>query len=86
MVEELEDLKLLIRDIQTNMEKDQYKNLSNLNKRISKLDKLTMDNLDKIKFASKSNDTNFSNIFGEIQQLKNNFKILGQDPNMVSRY
>ena len=77
--DQLDSLKLLIGDIQVNMEKDQYENLGNINKRIKELDTITYGNLEKIKFASQSNDKTFSNIFSEIQQIKKNFKALSQD-------
>ena len=82
----IDDLKVLVKDIQANMEKDQYESLSSINKRIKELDTVVYDTLDKVKFASGANDKNFSNVFSEIQQLKQNFKALGQDPNFVSRY
>lgn len=84
--EELEALRILIGDIQANMEKDQYESLSGINKRIKELDTVAYSTLDKVQFASKSNDKNFGTVFSEIQQLKNNLKALGQDPNMLSRY
>ena len=84
--EELEALRILIGDIQANMEKDQYESLSGINKRMKELDTVAYSTLDKVQFASKSNDKNFGTVFSEIQQLKNNLKALGQDPNMLSRY
>ena len=84
--EELEALRILIEDIQANMEKDQYESLSGINKRIKELDTVAYSALEKVQFASKSNDKNFGTVFSEIQQLKNNLKALGQDPNMLSRY
>jgi proteasome assembly chaperone (PAC2) family protein len=84
--DELEDVKLLLGDIQGKMEKDQYESVSEINKRIEKLDTLLKDTIGKIEFASQSNNKNFSTSFNEIQQLKNNIKALGQDPNMLSRY
>ena len=82
----IDDLKLLVKDIQSNMEKDQYESLSEINRRINELDAVAYDNLEKLKFAGEANDRNFGKIFSEIQQLKQNFKALGQDPNFVSRY
>ena len=82
----IDGLKLLIGDIQANMEKDQYESLSEINRRIKELDKVTYGNLEKLKFAGESNQHNFKKVFNEIQQLKNNVKALGQDPNFVSRY
>ncbi|MDB4378330.1 hypothetical protein N9Z41_01030 [bacterium] len=77
--EELEALRILIGDIQANMEKDQYESLSGINKRIKELDDVAYSTLDKVQLASKSNDKNFGTVFSEIQQLKNNFKALSQD-------
>mgnify|MGYP000981116976 CR=1 FL=1 len=84
--DQLDNLKLLMGDIQSSMEKDQYESLSGINKRIKELDKVAYSTLDKVQFASKSNEKNFGTVFSEIQQLKNNLKALGQDPNMLSRY
>jgi len=84
--DQLDNLKLLMGDIQSSMEKDQYESLSGINKRIKELDTVAYSTLDKVQFASKSNDKNFGTVFSEIQQLKNNLKALGQDPNMLSRY
>ena len=77
--EELEALRILIEDIQANMEKDQYESLSEINKRIKELDTVAYSTLDKFQFASKSNDKNFGTVFSEIQQIKKNFKALSQD-------
>ena len=77
--DELEDLKLLLGDIQGKMEKDQYESVSEINKRIEKIDVSLKDIIGKMEFASQSNDKNFSTSFSEIQQLKKNFKALSQD-------
>ena len=77
--EELEDLKLLLGDIQDKMEKDQYESVSEINKRIERLDILLKNTISKAEFASQSNDKNFTTSFSEIQQLKKNFKALSQD-------
>ena len=84
--EELEALRILIGDIQANMEKDQYESLSGINKRIKELDTVAYSTLDKVQFASKSNDKNFGTVFSEIQQLKNSYKTMLQDPNFLNRY
>ena len=76
---ELEDLNYLVMDIRKKMEKDQYESVSGINKRIKELDTIVYDILDKVKFASEANNKNFSNVFSEIQQLKQNFKALSQD-------
>lgn len=84
--EELKDLKLLIGDIQSKMEKDQYESLSEINKRIKELDAVAYKNVENIKQSNQVFNKNVTDAFNEITQLKQNIKILGQDPNMVSRY
>ncbi len=82
----IDGLELLIKDIQTNMEKDQYESLGNINKRIKELDTVVYGNMDKIKQSNQVFNKNVTDAFNEITQLKQNLKILGQDPNMLSRY
>ena len=84
--EELKDLKLLIGDIQSKMEKDQYENLSEINKRIKELEVVAYKNTETIKQSNQVFNKNVTDAFNEITQLKQNVKILGQDPNMLSRY
>lgn len=84
--DELKGLKVLVLDIQSNMEKDQYESVSGINKKINEIETIVKGNVDKIGFASGANEKNFTTAFNEIQQLKNNLKALGQDPNMLSRY
>ena len=86
MDEELKGLKILIGDIQSKMEKDQYENLSEINKRIKELDEVVYKNTETIKQSNQVFNKNVTDAFNEITQLKQNIKILGQDPNMVSRY
>ena len=77
--DELEDLNYLVMDIQKKMEKDQYESVSEINKRIERLDVLLKNTISKVEFASQSNDKNFTTSFSEIQQLKKNLKALSQD-------
>mgnify|MGYP003960510343 FL=1 len=84
--EKYRDLKLLIGDIQMSMEKDQYENLSEINRRINELDAVAYKNLENAGLTRQTNDSNFGKILNEIQQLKTNIKTLGQDPNFLSRY
>ena len=84
--EELEDLKILIGDIQTNMEKDQYENLGNINKRVGELEELANATNSRLGESNKVFNKNVTDVVNEIQQLKNRLKALGQDPNMLSRY
>jgi hypothetical protein len=84
--EELDDIKVMIMDIQSNMEKDQYESLTEINRRINELDAVAYKNLENANLTRQTNDGNFGKIFNEIQQVKTNIKTLGQDPNFVSRY
>ncbi|MCH9715947.1 MAG: hypothetical protein K0U52_02530 [Gammaproteobacteria bacterium] len=84
--DQLDSLKLLIGDIQSSMEKDQYESLSEINKRIKELDEVAYKNVETIKQSNQVFNKNATDAFNEIAQLKQSLKILGQDPNMVSRY
>ena len=84
--DQLDNLKLLIGDIQSKMEKDQYESLSEINKRIKELDAVAYKNVENIKQSNQVFNKNVTDAFNEITQLKQNLKILGQDPNMISRY
>ena len=73
-------------DIQSNMEKDQYKNLSKINERLKKLDELANANSTRISESNTVNTKTMTDAFNEIQQIKNNLKALGEDPNFLNRY
>ena len=82
----IDNLKLLVNDIQSNMEKDQYESLSSINKRIKELDTVAYENLNKINQSNQVFNKNVTDAFNEIQQLKSHIKALIQDPNMLTRY
>jgi len=84
--DQLDDLKLLIGDIQSSMEKDQYESLSEINNHIKELDAVVYKNVETIKQSNQVFNKNVTDAFNEITQLKQNLKILGQDPNMLNRY
>ena len=84
--DELEDLNISLDDIQGKMEKDQYESVSEINKEIKALNTSLNETIGRMEFAMKSNDKNFSTVFSEIQQLKNNYKTMLQDPNFLNRY
>ena len=86
MVEKMEDMERLVLDIQTNMEKDQYKNLSKINERLKALDELANANSTRISESNTVNTKTMTDAFNEIQQIKNNLKALGEDPNFLNRY
>jgi hypothetical protein len=82
----IDDLKVLVKDIQANMEKDQYESLSSINKRIKELDTVAYGNVSKIEQSNKVFNKNVTDAFNEIMQLKNTIKFMAQDPNMTSNY
>lgn len=82
----IEDLNELVIDIQSNMEKDQYENLSSINKELESLSNLANETKSKLGESNAVLNKNITDAFNEIMQLKNNLKALSQDPNMLSRY
>ena len=84
--DQLDSLKLLIGDIQTNMEKDQYESLSEINGKLNDGILLAEANNRKISENAKVFNKNVTDAFTEIQQIKNHIKIMAQDPNMTSNY
>ena len=86
MDEELKGLKILIGDIQSKMEKDQYENLSEINKTISAVKALAVSNKDKALKTEINQNNDIAKAFTEIQTMKNQIRALGEDPNFISRY
>ena len=84
--EQLGDLKILIVDIQSSMEKDQYQNLSTINKRIKELEGLTSAINKRMGESNKVFNKNITDTLTQIAGIRNNIKALDQDPNMSSRY
>lgn len=84
--EQLGDLKILIVDIQSSMEKDQYKSLSAVNKRIKELEGLTSSINKRMGESNKVFNKNITDTFTQIASIRNNIKALSQDPNMSSKY
>ena len=84
--EAIEDLRLLVNDIQSNMEKDQYESLSEINGKLRDGILLAEANNRKIADNAKVFNKNVTDAFTQIQQLRGNIKALGQDPNMSSSY
>lgn len=82
----IDDLDVQLRDIQTNMEKDQYESVSGINKKLEEVSKLTNVINVRLGETNKVFNKNVSDAFTEIQQLKNGLKALGQDPNFLNRY
>lgn len=84
--DDLKTLEDMVMDIQSNMEKDQYESVSGINKEIKSLSTSLNETINRMEFAMKSNEKNFSTVFNDVQQIKSNLKALGQDPSMLNRY
>jgi len=84
--EEISSLDILIRDIQTKMEKDQYDNLGNMNKKIRELESMTNSINERMGESNKVFNKNITDTLTQIAGIRNNIKILSQDPNMSSKY
>ena len=84
--DQLDGLKLLIGDIQSKMENDQYKNLSELNKKNQELSGLINKVQSDLKESNRVFNKNIVDVSNRINQLNQNLNKLGQDPNLVSRY
>ena len=75
-----------IREVQDTMERDQYASIAEINVKLEELFSLTESNARKQNDSNKVHTKNVADAFNEIQQLKNNLKALGQDPNFLNRY
>ena len=84
--EAIEDLRLLVSDIQSNMEKDQYESLSEINGKLRDGILLAEANNRKIADNAKVFNKNVTDAFTQIQQIRNSVKTLAQNPNMTSNY
>ncbi len=86
MKENVDDIRVTMLDIQSNMEKDQYKNLSEVNVRLKDLEDKTELNNSMVRDTTSAYTKTTSDVFNEIQQIKKSLKALGEDPNFLSRY
>lgn len=84
--ESLEDVRLMIIDVQKQMEKDQYENLSNINKRVSEMDKILSDVGVKITRMQDETENVVNRLASDIVTVRNNIKGLSEDPNFLNRY
>ena len=84
--EKLEDVNRLIIDVQKQMEKDQYENLSNINKRVSEMDKILSDVGVKITRMQDETENVVNRLASDIVTVRNNIKGLSEDPNFLNRY
>lgn len=84
--ESLGDVRMMIIDVQKQMEKDQYENLSNINKRVSEMDKILSDVGVKITRMQDETENVVNRLASDIVTVRNNIKGLSEDPNFLNRY
>ena len=86
MDEKIRDMEAYVGDIQTKLEKDSYKATTRLSKDmekqfqiVGKLDSKVVNNIN-------TTEKSLEKAFTEIQTMKNQIRVLGEDPNFISRY
>ena len=72
--------------IRDNMETDNYKNISELNKEYDKLKDLQYKQSQDVGNLRDIHDKLYESMFNRITVLERNLKALGSDPNTISRY
>ena len=72
--------------IRDNMETDNYKNISELNKKYDKLKDLQYKQSQDVGNLRDIHDKLYESMFNRITVLERNLKALGSDPNAISRY
>ena len=72
--------------IRDNMETDNYKNISELNKKYDKLKDLQYKQNQDVGNLRDIHDKLYESMFNRIKVLERNLKALGSDPNAISRY
>jgi|TARA_B110000908_G_scaffold170150_1_gene228903 DNA-binding transcriptional regulator GbsR (MarR family) len=86
VVDDMDSLNILVQDIQSGMEKDQYESLAKINADLKKVSELAQSTNTRLSEANRVFTKNASDAFTEIQQVRNNLKVAIQGPNMTSQY
>jgi len=84
--EDLENLKEVSNDLLSKLEKDQYSSVAEINKELGMVRKLANATNNKLGESNQVFNKNVNDVLREIQQIKTNIKILGQDPNVIDRF
>lgn len=84
--EQVGETKIMMLDIQKDMEENSYDTVSNINKRLELLEKIEDATGKDLREFKSNTEIAFKQASGDIQTLKNNLKALGQDPNFLNRY
>ena len=81
--EDLDKLTAFISEVKLKMEKDQYGSVSEINKKMGEVTKMTQAMNVRISENQKILETNISRTSVEINTMRNNLKQLSQDPNFI---
>ena len=84
--EMIDEMKLYVNDIQDKLNKDSYAGNIKLTRDFKRMEKILDVEKKKLELDIKTTNDSFTKAFSEIQQLKNNLKSMGEDPNFLSRY
>jgi len=84
--EDLKNLKDVSNDLLSKLEKDQYSSVAEINKELGMVRKLANATNNKLGESNQVFNKNINDVLREIQQIKTNIKILGQDPNVIDRF
>ncbi|MDC0539898.1 hypothetical protein OAO15_00145 [bacterium] len=84
--EDLKNLKEVSNDLLSKLEKDQYSSVAEINKELGMVRKLANATNNKLGESNQVFNKNINDVLREIQQIKTNIKILGQDPNVIDRF
>ncbi len=84
--EDLKNLEQVSNELLLKLEKDQYSSVAEINKELGEVRKLANSTNNKLGESNQVFNKNVNDVLREIQQIKTNIKILGQDPNVVDRF
>ena len=84
--EDLKVTKQVTDDLLLKLEKDQYSSVAEINKELGEVRRLANATNQKLGESNQVFNKNINDVVREIQQIKNNVKIIGQDPNVVDRF
>ena len=84
--EMVDEMKVYVNDIQDKLNKDSYAGNIKLTRDFKRMEKILDTEKKKLELDIKTTNDSFTKAFGEIQQLKNQLKAIGEDPNFLSRY
>ena len=82
----VDEMKVYVNDIQDKLNKDSYAGNIKLTRDFKRMEKILDVEKKKLELDIKTTNDSFTKAFGEIQQLKNQLKAIGEDPNFLSRY